>query len=276
MTAIVCEPLKDKVLLSTRLKELKPKRCLVIFWHGVGDLVMFMAPLQQLRRDFPDTQFDLGTPLGLGYKDIYASAVELTGDQVNNTAQDLPYDLVAKITFPMNEYEGQHTYTKGELCCATELGIDPCSGHLPVRQWPTRLVCVHFQITCLPECCNPDRDTAEKIWNDVLAEGFVPIECHFQHIFHNPVNTKFDFIDATVRRCRPELGSLIGLISHAAAFIGVVSGPFHIAAAMLPPERVMLLEKDFKLEHFTKVKLARANLRDYKNEVRDFLKALSK
>lgn len=288
MSAFVCEPLKDGILLEERIRTLKPRRVLLIFWHGVGDLVMFLPVLGRIRGHYMDwvsmganvrgvdlkplVEFDLGVPKGLTYKHLVPDAVELTGEEVNDTPQNLPYDLVVKITFPMNE--GQTVLTKGEWCCKHEIGLPETWGHGALPKHRTPLVAVHFNITCLPDSCNPDRDTAERIWNDILEVGLVPMECHFQHIFHNPVNAKFDFIDASVRRCRPELSSLLGLISHARAFVGVVSGPFHVALSMLGHEKVMLLEKDFKKECFTKLPVKTANLRDYKGEVKEFLKAV--
>lgn len=269
--AAICEPSKDKVLLVDRIRELAPRRVLLIFWHGVGDLVMFLSVYEAIKRAYPEIQFDLGVPLGLTYRDLFPEAMELTGDEVNNDeiTSKLPFDLVAKITFPMNE--GQLEYTKGEWCCLHEIGILPVTGHELPRFHKSRLVAVHFQITCLPDSCNPDAATAERVWNDILEAGWVPLEVHFQHIFHNPVNAKFPFIDASVRRARPILRNLTGVIENAGAFIGVVSGPFHVAMGLLPQDRVMLLEKDFKRECFTKLPIQTADLRDYKGEVKEFL-----
>lgn len=280
MSAFVCEPDKDGVKLVERIAEKNPRRVLLIFWHGVGDLVMFLPVFEAVKLAYPEIRFALGVPLGLSYCDLVPDALELTGEETNDTTAGLPFDLVAKITFPMNE--GQNVYTKGEFCLLHEIGPLPGRAEGPLNRshgriatHPTRLVPVHFNITCLPDSCNPDAETAERVWNDVLGAGFVPLECHFQHIFHNPVNVKFPFIDATVRRCRPELASLIGLLSRARAFVGVVSGPFHVALSVLGPERVLLLEKDFKKEHFTRLPIRSANLRDYKNEVAAFLKEVS-
>ena len=270
----ICEPLKDKVLLCDRIRDVAPRRVLVIFWHGVGDLVMFLPVFWALEKHYPMIEFKLGVPKGLTYLDLVPDAIELTGDEVNKDEQTelLGFDLVAKITFPMNE--GQNEYTKGEFCCKHEIGINPIWGHGALPHYESRLCAVHFQITCLPESCNPDAATAERIWNDVRDAGWVPLEVHFQHIFHNPVNTMFPFIDATVRRCRPEIKTLAGLIQHAGAFVGVVSGPFHVAMSVLPAKRVLLLEKDFKREHFTRTDIRTANLLDYKNEVAAFLKEI--
>jgi len=275
--ATVCEPLKDGVLLTQRILDQKPKSVLLIFWHGIGDLVMFVEPFRALVKQYPYIRFVIGLPKGLGHDELLPDEIpahNVTGDEVNNDdiTKELPYDLVAKITFPMSE--GQEELTKGEWCCRYELGIDPVCGHGVLGAGVNRLVAVHFQITCLPDSCNPDRDTAERIWNDILEAGYIPLETHFQHIFHNPVNQKFDFVDASVRRARPRVSSLVGLLRACGAFVGVVSGNFHTALSVLPPGRLFLLEKDFTAPMFTKLTIARANLRDYKGEVKGWLKNL--
>lgn len=287
---IVCEPLKDGIKLMDRIDEIAPAKVLLVFWHGIGDLVMFMTVFNELQAMFQPgyfvddkekkelkTEFVLGLPKGLTHEEILPEDIPyhlVTAEEVNDTPEKLPYDLVAKITFPMNE--GQTEYTKAEWCCIHEIGIEPVWGHEALRECENRIVAVHFQITCLPDSCNPDRDTAEKIWNDVIEAGYIPIESHFQHVFHNPVNKKFDFIDATVRRCKARASSLAGLLQNCAAFVGVVSGPFHVALASMPKDRVFLLEKDFKRECFTKLDIPHADLRNYKGEVKTFLKGLKK
>lgn len=288
--SIVCEPLKDKVKLTDRLNEPGIKTCLLIFWHGIGDLVMFLPVLRELEALYNPSpfiregemgsgkvKFTIGLPKGLTNEELLPDCIDyvlLTGEEVNDTTDKLPYDLVAKITFPMNE--GQTKYTKAEWCCIHEIGIEPVCGHDSLKYCQNRLVAVHFQITCLPDSCNPDEKTAEKIWNEILEAGFIPIECHFQHIFHNPVNKKFPFIDSNVRRCQPRVSSLVGLLQNVGAFIGVVSGPFHVALASLPVENVMLLEKDFKKECFTKEDIKTADLKNYKEgTVKKWLSTLS-
>jgi hypothetical protein len=52
--------------------------------------------------------------------------------------------------------------------------------------------------------------------------GFVPLETHFEHVFHNPVN-QFDS-SMRLRGCRAEVSSLVGLLQNCGAFVGVVSG----------------------------------------------------
>jgi len=257
--AYIVEPLKQEKKLHDVILSTKAKRVLIFFWHGIGDLIMFMKPFEYLKSLHPEVHFDLGIVRGIGQEEIYKDAIGFTAD---TDLEKQNYDLVAKIHFPMSE--GQDKYTKGEYCCIHELGISPTCGH-SIQDCPTpnRIVSVHFNITCLPKSCNPDRDTAQKIWNEILGMGCIPIETHFEHVFHNPENKKFDFIDCTVRRVKPRISTLAGLLKNSAAFIGVVSGNFHTALSVLPPEKIMLLEKDFTAPMFTKEKIKRCSIKPY-------------
>ena len=255
----IIEPLTDKIKLKDQIITTEAKRVMIIFWHGLGDLIMFLNPYAALKAEFPEVHFDLAVQKGLSFEDIVPKAVFVTGDDISNESlEKLDYDIIAKVHFPMNE--GQTEYTKGEWCCIHELGTEPTNGHHSLYSRPNKLIGIHYQITCLPDSYNPDKETAEKVWNEVLEAGYIPIETHFEHAFHNPVNKKFDFIDASVRRVTPRVNTLIGLLQNCAGFIGVVSGNLHVALAALSPKKVMLLEKHFKLECFTHLPVARATI----------------
>lgn len=268
----VIEPLNQEKKLADILREEKPKTVAIVFWHGLGDLVMFLKPYQKLKELFPEIAFTLAVQKGLGFEEVCPlGSWYIDGSDLDKLSSS-DYDIAAKVHFPMSE--GQTEYTKGEWCCIHELGIPPEKGHfLPVSAYPSRLVGVHFNITCLPDAANPSRATAELIWNDILEAGFIPIETHFQHVFHNPVNVKFDFVDCTVRRVQPRISTLIGLLGSCRAFVGVVSGNFHVALATMFPSRIFFLEKHFKLECFTSLPVARASVKDgeYKHEVKEWL-----
>lgn len=275
--AFVCEPLKDGKKLTERIAELNPKKVLLVFWHGIGDLVMFITPFNELCKKYPDIKFEIGLPKGLTHEELVIGLFNyrlVTGEEVNDTTESLDYDLVAKITFPMSE--GQTEWTKGEWCCIHELGIDPVWGHGRVSNGMNRLCGVHFCITCLPDSCNPTEEIAHKIWNEILEAGWIPFETHFEHCFHNPVNKKFDFVNATARGSKAQVSSLIGLLRNCGAFIGVVSGNFHVALSVLDSSRVMLLEKDFKKECFTKIPIKTADLKNYQDgTIKNFLEGVN-
>jgi hypothetical protein len=221
---------------------------------------MFLEPFRALKEQNPSVFFTLVISKGLGQEEVCPDALCADDEEILS----LGYDLISTIDFPMSE--SQEAYTKGEWCCIHELGIDPICGNIaPDMVLKNKLVSLHFNITCLPGSCNPDESTARSIWQEVVASGHIPIESHFEHMYHNPINRKFDFVTATVRGAKPRISSLAGLIKNSRAFIGVVSGNFHMALAVLPPERIMLLEKDFTAPMFTKLPIGRCDIKNYKS-----------
>ena len=272
---------KSDKKLTDYIEEYKPKKILIPFGHGLGDTIMFLNVYDKLASLYFDIEFTLALQKGLGFEALEPDIIGINKKVIYSSdlsyKEDTPeYDIIADIDFPMNE--GQTEFTKGEWCCRHELGIDPIAGHKKLTQGINRLVGVHFNITCLPDSCNPDEKTAERIWNDILEAGYIPIETHFCHVFHNPKNIKFPFVDCTVRRVKPRVNTLIGLLQQCTAFIGVVSGNLHVALSVMPHSRIFFLDKDFHLASFTKDadKIAQANLRDYKGEVKVWLESLEK
>jgi hypothetical protein len=244
-------------------------RVLIVFLHGVGDLLMFQAVLESLRRHFPAIQFDLALAEGLGQEIICPTAVLLPPDWPARLGQ-LAYDIVFLCHFPLED-PCRPTVTKSELCCEQEIGIPPVSGHPSLATKP--LVAVHFQSTAVPEQANAPYEVAHRVWADIVAAGCVPVETHFEHAFHNPLNVRYGFADRHVRSWPPRLDTLIAVLGASAAFVGVVSGNFHLALSLLGHSRVLLLERSLKATQFSRIPIATANLLDYRGEVRSWLAA---
>jgi hypothetical protein len=255
-------------LLTEHLKA-GVRSVLIPFWHGVGDVVMFLPLLEEVRRLYPGIRFDIGLCRGLDQESFVPEAVLLDGDW-REKIPTMEYDIVFPCNFPIEDLNNPGK-TKAEVCCERELGIvPPPTSHLPILARP--LVGVHFQITSVPWVANADEPVAKQIWEDIKSVNCTPIETHYQHVFHNPANVRYEFVDNHVRACGARLHNLMSMLRACTWFVGVVSGNFHLALSILGPQRVLLLEKDLKAGHFTKWPIATANLKDYKGEVGAWLK----
>lgn len=225
------------------------KKYLVRFGHGWGDTQMFMPAFYKLQELHPDSQIDIY--LECGQEEIFESYPDKEGEG---------YDLVFSLDYPMSEGSA---LTKTEKCCLDELGIPPTNGVAALPQKDSPFVACHFHGTALPHSVGCPEGVAAQVWQEIIQAGKVPIECHFQHVFHNPVNSKFNFVDSTVRGCHPNLHSLIGLIQHSYAFIGVASGPF-VTALSVMPDRLMYIQKNHKAETYTHHNLPTIFVNDYR------------
>jgi hypothetical protein len=238
-------------------------KVLVLYHCGWGDLITFMVAYNKLKELYPKVEFTLY--LENDQDKIFPSVNKIEEDK---------YDLVFSPNFPMGEGSG---VTKVENCCIKELGIPSINGVIELPKKRSPIVLVHFQGTALPNSVNCSSEIAEKIWNEIKESGFVPIETHWLHGFHNPVNKKYDFINRDVRDCQANLSNLIGLVQHSFAFVGICSGPMMTALSVIP-KHTFVLEKLHKLTDYVKEdfikenNIKHININDYKpNDVKLWL-----
>ena len=84
-----------------------------------------------------------------------------------------------------------------------------------------------------------------------------------EHKKLTPVNKRYDFIDRHLRDIPPKISTLIGVLENCEKAICCVSGVFHTALSVLPPEKICLMERDFKAECFTKLPIKKINVKEY-------------
>lgn len=236
-------------------------KVLIRFGHGWGDTQMFMPIFDRLKILYPLVHFDLY--LECGQEQIFNSCSDKEGQS---------HDLVFSLNFPMSEGS---ELTKAEKCCTDEVGIPYPDKWLRLNIYDNPYVLCHFQGTALPNSVNCPESVAQQVWNEVVEADKIPMECHFEHVFHNPMNSKYGFIDNNVRRCVPKLSTLIGMVQNSFAFIGVASGPL-ITALSVYPYRTFFLERGHKIESYTKYPVMKMNVNEYrKGSVRNWLTNLN-
>jgi hypothetical protein len=235
-----CHLKPEKISDIIRCSEKPNQRILIVFWHGIGDTLMFLPLYKYLTEMFTDHHFDLSLLPGVGQAEFIGDCLELPeSDFIKN------HDAAFVISFPMVEGGAANTMTKVEHCCKNEMGFPiPESGmELPYKEpVANKLVGIHLQGTCLPGSTNPDDAQAELIWNDIKNAGYIPIDLHFCHVFHNPVNKVYPWVTRGCRDLAPSLSMLQMMIQNCAAVCAVASGPFVISAC-IKPEKTIYLEK---------------------------------
>ena len=246
-----------------------PTKVCMIFWHGLGDLIMFWRSLEELRGLFPDITIDIALQEGVGQEELIPDAILITSP--NEPIEG--YDYTFQVHFPMCEHMAG-SYTKQGWCCTQELGIDPVDKYPVFKPHKNKLVACHFQATALPDPVNPSYETAKEIWSEIIEAGFIPIEALFKHKYYNPVNEKFDFIDCTIRSAKPSINTLIGLYQHCAASICCASGNLPLSIAVMP-EKTLYLKKAFGIKCYTREAIDTIDINDYaKGNVKKWLAKL--
>lgn len=229
------------------------RRYLIQFWHGWGDVVMFMPLLERLRQLRPDCSIDISLCPGRGQESIITEAVPFEPEK---------YDLTFCLTWPMETA----TRTKQEMGCIHELGIEPSSDHYRPAPQESPLVLVHFQSGSCPAATCPE-GVARRIWNEIEQAGCIPYEVQFACYVSAGRHVRWDFIKASARDVSPQastLRSLVGLMQRARAFVGVVSGPLNTAIGIIP-ERTMCLNVHLRVSGVTRRPIASCDVSQYRD-----------
>lgn len=246
------------------LRDEKPSRVLLIFWHGLGDVLMFIPQIEKLKSLFPDTRIDIGLEKDIGFQCLFEkgrSIEVLSGDHPIDS-----YDYTFYINYWMAEGM-QGTFTKSELSCALELGIYPASESHPkldVSFDPTskRIGCC-FQSTALPDMMNCPEAIAEKIWNEIIEAGFEPFETTMRHKWFNPCNAKYNFVgESHCRETKATVPNLIQFLSTCFANISVSTGNLHLALSM-DSERTLYLKRAADIGSYTREKIIQVDVNQY-------------
>jgi hypothetical protein len=236
---------------SAYLDELpQGSKVLIAFWHGLGDTLMFIPLFDLLKSKYPQHQFTLSLGLGFGQNCLYAGSIDIPKADFLKE-----HDIAFVFGFPMSE--GRLGITKAEYCCIKELGIDPkdalslSPSFKGIMNQNNPFVAVHFQGTCLPGSTNPDEALSKRIWDDIVDAGYIPIDVHFKHLFHNPANRDYSWLTRTCRDIQPHIQTLFQVISNCRAFVGVASGPLVVSLALFP-ERTIYLQKHHQIFCYVK------------------------
>lgn len=247
----------DNKKIADYLRNEQPRKVCLIFWHGLGDLIMFMPLYDRLREMFPDIKIDIALQRDVGQEDLLPDAILI---QSPNRSLD-EYDYTFQVHFPMAEHlDG--LWTKAEWCCKQELGIDPISSYPRFDYYEKSLVALNFHATALPGPINPSEDVAKQIWSEVIAAGLIPIETFFKHTYFNPANKKFEFIDRHIRAIAPSIPKLIGLLKGCRASICVASGTLPLSLAIMP-EATLYLQKTYPVQAYTRQVIASIDVNNY-------------
>ena len=224
-------------------------KVLIVFWHGLGDTLMFLPLYDWIKARYVGHSFDLTVLPGLGQAEF------LGNDCLQMPEADFlkDHDVAFVMSFPMVEGISQ-SMTKAEYCCKMEVGvtIPDFDFGLPLFDpQPNKLIGLHLHGTCLPGSTNPDDKVAKMMWDDLKQAGYVPIDLHFLHAFHNPANAEFAWANRNCRDLPPNINTLQMLIERCAVVLAVASGPF-VLSMCLSKQKTIYLQKHHSVSCYLK------------------------
>ncbi len=224
-------------------------RFLLIFPHGLGDLINFLPIVRDLRAKLPHLQFHVGT------KSDYSAL----GDYFYKPSALKQLQEFKKIFLLHYSEPPLESWSKPDFCNEVEVG-------LPDFQWrplslertnaPAGLVGVHFFGTSRQDRKSLSVHQADTIWAEIEEAGFVPFEVHNSRF--NPRGCiGHDFVRTnSLRQENPTLERMIAKISECRYFVGIESGPFYLAGSILGFQNCLGIQLHSRFQTYAPVETA--------------------
>lgn len=234
------------------------KVCLV-FPHGLGDIVMFRPVLKKLRRLYPDT--------------VIHMRVKRCYPELDDHDENIEYDVGFWLDYWVAT--AAQPETKNTLCCKLELGIEPPLEDLPEAPKGFRSPWVGIGCTsvCNPEQNAPTAFEAKELNDGVLEAGFIPLDTAMMS--RPGFFERRSLMAVDLRKVPGTYSKLAGILERCHAFIGTISGAYHVAQSILPGRTLMLCPRAGEWRRLYRNAPVHINMRDItKGAVRDWLLSL--
>ena len=250
-------PVENGVTLASVVRD-GMKVCLV-FLHGLGDIVMFRPVLEHLRSVYPGTVFHL--------------MVKPEYPELDDHDERIVYDVAFFLDYFVSK--DMRGTTKNDLCCMLELGVKPPLGDRPKAPGGFRSPWVGIGCTSVSsrETFAPSAWEAKQINDGVIESGFIPLDTAM--MAKPGYFTRRSPMAVDLRSVPGTYSKLAGIIERCHAFIGTISGAYHVAQSLLPGRTLLLCPRAGEWRRLYRNAPLHVNMRDITKEViRDWLLSL--
>lgn len=233
-------------------------KCCILFNHGLGDFILFLPIFEELVKRFEKWDLYIGCTPDRNFKYLHPKVRIIDapygkyGDEFdimcNIQYPDAPRNLTTIEYYKKLGIEDADTISKPHLCNKMEIGLDSFEWKpykLNVKgNKVEKKVGVHFFGYSKGKEKNVPMDIAEKLWDSLKMNGFIPFEIQMIPIEHLNVIEQPSFIskEETLRFEFPNLKKMCEEIATCSLFVGVDSGPLYLAMSILGPEKCIGLE----------------------------------
>jgi|APIni6443716594_1056825.scaffolds.fasta_scaffold00002_2 ADP-heptose:LPS heptosyltransferase len=272
MEGIINDLSKKKVV--DYLKNIISGKILLLFPHGLGDLILFMPIVEELKRRFPRVNIKIGGDGKRGFGDIIGDnffSIDGFGDYRKILRQ---FSYVFNIQYPEPDMKRSVvTIQKPYLCNSKEIGLEdfvwkPYRLKVELKNENSKTIGVHFFGNTNSRHKNPTETCASRICKEIKEVGYIPFEVHMIHHFTKDQNL---FIgnnlfgkENSLRSEKPNVQTMINKIVECKYFVGVDSGPLYLAGSILGFDKVIGVQKYLEIGRYLPIEIPKIDVRYYK------------
>jgi len=263
---------KNKKLVEY-LKPYQGGKILLLFQHGLGDLILFMPLVKELKKNFSRITFKIGHDLKRDFSFIGDLSFPIDGTGDFRKILRL-FTYVFNVEYPEPDMnKSRVTIMKPYLCNEREIGLnnfiwEPYKLEVPLKNEDSNIIGCHFFGNTNARHKNPTDACVIRIWKEVEKAGYIPYEIHMLHHFIKDSNQQLGNNlfqkGESLRFEEPSIRKMIEKISECKYFIGVDSGPLYLAGSILGFDKVIGVQKYLEINRYLPIEISKVDIRYYK------------
>jgi hypothetical protein len=248
-------------------------RILLIFNHGLGDLINFLPLYDEFKHLYGGKwRIELGGANERGFQYIIPEYRGMGNDNLRDLYR--LYKHIVRLSYPEpDSQQKQSGIAKPYICNQMEIGIRDYEwkpwknpNYAPLNS-DSKRIGVHFFGNSNEGIKNPTKEDANQIWDEIKETGYEPFEIHQVHSFtfdKNLWHPSFIKENETLRYKKPNLGIMSQEIQKCKYFIGVDSGPLYLAGSILGFDNCIGIERYLNIAWYCPAVTNRVDIIYYK------------
>lgn len=268
------------------LESYKPENVLLIFDHGLGDMVEFLDVYETLKEDYPTWKFNIGHHPTLDYTNLHEDIIKITdlnkefavpyGSSVvqdvqrvffryNMKSLEKKYKIIANIRYcdfrhPSMDPNISINKSKNAMCAFTEIGYSESKVlkqhkfNLELTNKNSKQVIFHFAGHTDKSIKIPNENIQASIWKEIVDAGYQPFDVHINassNINFSRVPRPSYIEEQYSLRDKPmDKDLLLNTITQSKYCVGVLSGPLHLCNRIYGPENCFGVQGKFQISNY--------------------------
>lgn len=236
-------------------------RILLLFNHGLGDVLNFLPIFRELKERFPNWRIELGLEKGRNLTIIHKNIYEYDKLRIRDIHRLFTHIFSIAYKEPFGNLISKPMY-----CNLKEIGLDnfewsPYTFNVKLNNENLDRVGIHFEGNTNQKNKSLKLEQSIELWRYLNENDLLPFEIHNPG-FNNNNSMGYSFIprNQTIRFENPTIEKMIQEISKCKYFIGIDSGVLYLAMSILGPDRCIGIQKNYLIEKYAPININTINI----------------
>lgn len=236
-------------------------RILLIFRHGLGDIINFLPIFKELKSRSPNWRIELGLEKNRKLSSIHRNIYEYDKLRIRDIHRLFTHMFSISYREPYGNLISKPMYCNLNEIGLTDFEWSPYELDIELNNKDSDRIGIHFEGNTNQKNKSLKIEQTMELWEYFNEINLSPFEIHNPG-FNDNNSMGYSFIsrDQTIRFENPTIERMIQEISKCKYFVGIDSGVLYLAMSILGPEKCIGIQKNYIINKYAPIDLNIINI----------------